>query len=359
VTQRHSQSPTATPFGTTQGKEITLYTLRNSNGIEAAVTNFGATLVSLKTPDAQGNVADIVLGYDTLDGYVNGKSFFGGTIGRYANRIAHGTFVLEGTTYRLPCNNGPNHLHGGPQGFNKRVWDATAVPDQSGGAAIQFSYASQDGEEGYPGNLSVSVTYRLTEQNELVIDYEATTDKDTVVNLTNHSYFNLAGEGCGDILNHRLLLHASEFTPVNPTLIPTGERRRVSGTPFDFSEPTDIGARIHAADDQLKFAGGYDHNFLLRRAGGEGLVHAAHVHHPASGRTADVYTTQPGLQFYSGNFLDGSDRGKAGKSYSFRSGLCLETQHFPDSPNQPSFPSTVLRAAQHFKSRTAYKFTAG
>jgi aldose 1-epimerase len=341
-----------------RGKDIALYTLRNANSIEAAVTNFGATLVSLKTPDAQGNIADIVLGYDSLDGYVKDKSYFGGTIGRYANRIAQGIFVLNGTTYRLPCNNGPNHLHGGPEGFNKRVWNATFVPDQSSGAAIQFSYTSQDGEEGYPGNLSVSVTYQLTQENELVIDYEATTDKNTVVNLTNHSYFNLAGEGGGDILNHRLLLHASEFTPVNSTLIPTGERRRVAGTPFDFSQPTDIGARIEVDDEQLKFAGGYDHNFVLRRDRAEGLAPAAHLHHPATGRNLDVYTTEPGIQFYSGNFLDGSDSGKAGKSYSFRSGLCLETQHFPDSPNQPSFPSTVLRAGAHFKSRTAYKFTA-
>jgi aldose 1-epimerase len=345
-------------FGRVGDKEITLYTLRNARGSEAAVMNFGATLVSLKTADRKGVLADIVLGYDDLEGYVTDRFFFGGTIGRYANRIAQGAFTLNGTTYQLPCNEGANHLHGGPGGFHKAVWNASDTSEDGRSAAVEFNYVSADGEEGYPGDLSVHVTYRLTDEDELWIAYRATSNKDTVVNLTNHSYFNLAGEGCGDILEQQLFVSASEFTPVNSAVIPTGERKALAGTPLDFSKPTAIGARIDADDEQLRLGRGYDHNLVIRRDASLELNYAARLRDPKSGRTMDVYTTEPGIQFYSGNFLDGSMRGKAGKSYGFRSGLCLETQHFPDSPNQPAFPSTVLRAEEQFNSRTAYKFTA-
>src|SRR5438309_7252064 len=281
-------------FGKTDGQEVELYTLTNNSGVEVAITNFGATVVSLKVPDRQGKFADVVLGYDDLDGYVTDKAHFGATVGRYANRIAHGKFVLNGTTYTLAKNNGENHLHGGIRGFDKVLWTAKDV-STAGAAALQLNYLSKDGEEGYPGNLSVQVTYTLTNNNELKIDYAATTDKDTVLNLTHHSYFNLAGQGKGDILQHQLLLHASRFTPVDATLIPTGEIRSVKGTPLDFASATAIGSRIAQDDDQLKLGHGYDHNFVLDGGTGGAPVLAAQVYEPSSGRAMEVWTTQHGV----------------------------------------------------------------
>ena len=345
-------------FGKTgDGKQVDLYVLSNKNGVEVDVTNFGAAVVSLKVPDRHGKTDDVVLGYDDLDGYLHDKSYFGATVGRYANRIAHGKFTLNETTYTLAKNDGENHLHGGVRGFNKVVWEAKDV-SIAGAAALQLNYLSKDGEEGYPGNLSVQVTYTLTNNNELKIDYSATTDKDTVVNLTHHSYFNLAGQGKGDILQHQLLLHASKFTPVDAKLIPTGEIRSVKGTPLDFASATAIGSRIGQDDEQLKLGHGYDHNFVLD-GGTEGApVLAAQVYEPSSGRVMEVWTTQPGVQFYSGNFLDDTIRGKSGSTYRRRAAFCLETQHFPDSPNKPNFPSTILKPGSQFKSSTTYKFSS-
>ena len=345
-------------FGKTQdGQLVDIYTLVNKNGVEARITNYGAVLVSLRVPDRSGKLEDVVPGYPALEGYETDKAFFGGTIGRYGNRIAHGKFVLNGTTYTLATNDGLNHLHGGTKGFNKRVWTAKETR-ASAGPALTLTYLSKDGEEGYPGNLSVRVTYTLTDGNDLKIEYSATTDKETVVNLTNHSYFNLAGQGNGDILDHELMIRADRFTPVDATLIPTGELRKVSGTPFDFTHATAIGARINQDDEQLKFGKGYDHNWVLNRGKTGALELVARLDSPKSGRILEVWTTEPGLQFYSGNFLDGSVHGKDGKTYAHRSALCLETQHFPDSPNHPDFPSTVLKPGQHFRSTTVYKFSA-
>ncbi len=338
------------------GREADLYVLTNKNGLEAAVTNYGATLVWLKVPDRSGELADVILGYDNLDGYVNDKSYFGATVGRYANRVAHGRFVLDGVTYNLPKNDGENSLHGGKVGFNKRLWDAKEISGNAG-PALQLHYLSKDGEEGYSGNLSVEVTYTLTDNNELRVDYAATTDKDTVLNLTNHAYFNLGGQGEGDILQHQLLLHADRFTPVDATLIPTGELRAVKGTAFDFTKATAIGARINQPDEQLKLGRGYDHNFVLNGKNGA-LKPAGQVYEPKTGRVLEIATTEPGIQFYSGNFLDGTVHGKAGKAYKHRYGLCLETQHFPDSPNKPQFPSTELKPGQRFQSTTVLKFSA-
>lgn len=346
-------------FGKTpDGAVIDMYVLKNKNGFEADVINFGAALVSLRVPDRSGNLADVVLGYKDIDGYVNDKAFLGATIGRYGNRIANGTFTLNGKTYQIPKNDGNNSLHGGAKGFNKRVWTAHEVTAPNA-QAVRFSYLSKDGEEGFPGNLNVEVTYSVTNDNALRIEYSATTDKDTVLNLTNHSYFNLAGEGRGgDALRHELTLHADRFTPVNSTLIPTGELRPVKGTPFDFTTSTAIGARIDGDDEQLKFGKGYDHNWVLNSGKGSGLFLAAEVHEPESGRVLQVLTDQPGIQFYSGNFLDGSIHGKSGTPYNHRSAFCLETQHFPDSPNHPNFPSTVLKPGQRFHSVTMYKFSS-
>jgi len=339
------------------GAAVEIYLLRNKNGIEADITNYGATLVSLKAPDRSGKFADVVLGYDHLDGYLNDKAYFGATIGRYANRIAKGKFTLAGKTYELARNNGNNSLHGGAVGFNKRVWAAKNVSGAKA-PAVEFSYVSPDGEEGYPGNLRVQVVYSLSDNNELRIEYSATTDKDTVINLTNHAYFNLAGEGTGDILGHELTLDADQFTPITEALVPTGELRSVKGTPFDFTRATAIGARINQDDQQLQFGKGYDHNFVLSGRQGGSPALAAEAYEPGSGRALRVLTTEPGIQFYSGNFLDGSIHGKRGKPYNYRSGFCLETQHFPDSPNHPAFPSTVLKPGQLFHSITIYKFSA-
>lgn len=341
-------------FGSTRdGQAADLYTLRNQNGMEAAITNYGGAVVRLMAPDRNGSLADVVLGYDTLAGYETDKAYLGAIIGRFANRIAHGKFTLQGVTYQLPRNNGDNSLHGGIAGFNKRLWSARELSGQ----ALELTYLSQDGEEGYPGNLAATVVYTLTEANELRIDYSATTDKNTIVNLTNHSYFNLAGQGEGDILAQEVAIHAGYFTPVNANLIPTGEIRSVKGTPLDFTRPASIGARIGVADEQLEKAGGYDHNWIPDREGDRELVLGAEVYERASGRVLQVFTTQPGIQFYSGNFLDGSIRGKQGNAYPRRSGFCLETQHYPDSPNHPEFPSTELQAGQQYREASVFKFS--
>ena len=343
------------PFGkTADGTPVDLYTLTNSKGVRVAITNYGGIVVSLFTPDRNGNSGDIVLGFERLEDYLKGHPYFGAIIGRYGNRIAKGRFTLDGVEYKLAQNNGENHLHGGLVGFDKKVWKARDFVDAEG-QHLELRYASPDGEEGYPGNLDVTVTYSLNEQNQLRIDYVATTDKPTVVNLTNHSYFNLAGEG--DILGHLLRLNADYFTPVDAGLIPTGELRPVKGTPFDFTEPTPIGARIEQDDEQLRYGRGYDHNFVLRGGGGS-LAEAAEVYEPKTGRVLRVLTTEPGVQFYTGNFLDGTLRGKYGRVYHRRTGFCLETQHFPDSPNKPHFPSTVLRPGQTYRSTTIYEFSA-
>jgi aldose 1-epimerase len=343
------------PFGkTADGTPVDLYTLTNSKGVRVAITNYGGIVVSLFTPDRNGDLGDIVLGFERLEDYLKGHPYFGAIIGRYGNRIAKGRFTLDGVEYKLAQNNGENHLHGGLVGFDKKVWKARDFVDAEG-QHLELRYTSPDGEEGYPGNLDVTVTYSLNEQNQLRIDYVATTDKPTVVNLTNHSYFNLAGEG--DILGHLLRLNADYFTPVDAGLIPTGELRPVKGTPFDFTEPTPIGARIEQDDEQLRYGRGYDHNFVLRGGGGS-LAEAAEVYEPKTGRVLRVLTTEPGVQFYTGNFLDGTLRGKYGRVYHRRTGFCLETQHFPDSPNKPHFPSTVLRPGQTYRSTTIYEFSA-
>jgi aldose 1-epimerase len=342
---------TKKPFGQTEdGIAVDLYTLQNGK-IETTITTYGGRVVTLNVPDRAGKVADIVLGFDTLDGYLRTNPYFGAIVGRYANRIAHGQFMLDGHTYTVPKNDGDNCLHGGLKAFDKRVWEGKIQ-----GESLVLHYLSKDGEEGFPGNLSVTVTYTLT-GNELRIDYEAATDKDTVLNLSNHSYFNLKGQGEGTILDHELTLVADRMTPVDQTLIPTGELRKVDGTPLDFRTPQVIGARIGAGDEQLKFGRGYDHNWVLNSSDGA-LRLAAKVHEPASGRVMEVLTTQPGVQFYTGNFLDGTITGKGGKVYQQRYAFCLETQHFPDSPNHPSFPSAELKPGRKFHSTTVFRFSA-
>ncbi len=347
-------------FGkTASGAQIDLYTLSNKKGMEVAITDFGATVVALKVPDRAGKAADVVLGFDTLEGYENGTAYFGATVGRYGNRIGGGQFAIDGNTYTLPKNNGNNTLHGGVVGFNKRVWKAQEIASKDG-ESVEMSYLSADGEEGFPGDLSVKVVFTLpADRNELKINYTATTDKDTVLNLTNHSYFNLAGEGNGDILDHLLTLHAKKLTQVDKTLIPTGELRDVADTPMDFTSATAIGKRINENYEQLVFGKGYDHNWVIASGGGKGLTLtlAAEAYDPKSGRKLDVLTTEPGVQFYSGNFLDGSAKGKGNKAYGQRAAFCLETQHFPDSPNHPNFPSTLLKPNSVFHSRTAFRFS--
>ena len=349
-------SITSVPFGTTdQGKATELFTLTNSNGMQVKITNYGGIVVSWLAPDRDGKLADIVLGYDTLDGYLKETPYFGAIVGRYGNRIAKGRFELDGQEYTLATNNDDNHLHGGLRGFDKVVWDAESGVHEKG-PRLTLTYQSADGEEGYPGTLSVTVIYTLTDQNELAIAYHATTDKPTHVNLTNHSYFNLAGQGNGDILGHELTLHADRFTPVDKGLIPTGELQSVAGTPLDFLQPTSIGSRINQKQDQqIDYCGGYDHNFVLSGKGA--LKLAAEVHEPTSGRMLEVLTDEPGVQFYSGNFLDGTITGKANKTYHQRNGFCLETQHFPDSPNKPEFPTTVLRPGEVYNTTTVYRFS--
>ena len=331
------------------GKQVDLYTLTNTNGIRARITNFGGILVSLEVPDRNGNIADITLGFDKLDGYLGEHPYFGAIVGRYANRIGKAAFTLDGVEYKLAANNDVNHLHGGIKGFDKRVWRLEDIGVTSDGAMVKLSYISEDGEEGYPGNLACSVIYTLTEDNKLKISYEAETDKKTVVNLTNHSYYNLAGQGSGDILGHVLKIDADKYTVVDEGLIPTGENRNVKGTPMDFTTPMTIGSRIGQVE------GGYDHNYVLNSGGGS-LALAVTVSEPTSGRVMEISTDQPGVQFYTGNFLDGSITGKAGKVYKKHYGFCLETQHFPDSPNKPDFPSVVLQPGQKYKTETVHRF---
>lgn len=348
------ESITKEPFGKVDGKPVYLYTLTNKNGLVAKITNYGGIIVSLIVPDRNGKLGDVVLGYDSLDSYIKNNPYFGALIGRYGNRIARGKFSLDGKEYSLALNNLGNHLHGGIKGFDKVVWNAKEI-NTGEGVGLELTYLSPDGEEGYPGNLSVTVHYILTHNNELKIDYFATTDKKTVVNLTNHSYFNLAGEGT--ILEHQLMINADKFTPVDTGLIPIGELKTVKDTPFDFTKPTAIGARINQADEQLRNGWGYDHNWALNRPRSGVMSFAGSLYDPKSGRFMEIFTTEPGLQFYSGNFLDGTITGKKGQVYVYRSGLTLETQHFPDSPNRPEFASTLLNPGEEYRHTAIYKFS--
>jgi aldose 1-epimerase len=344
-------SVTKAAFGTTpDGTAVEIYTLKG-DGIEAAIMTYGARVVSIRTADRDGKMANVVLGYSALDGYVADKtSYFGAIVGRYGNRIAHGKFSVDGHSYQVPMNNGANSLHGGIVGFDKLVWQARAIAD-----GVELTLVSKDGDQGYPGTLTAHVRYTV-HHNALRIDYSVSTDKATVVNLTNHSYFNLAGDGKGTIFGDELMLPADQYTPVDAGLIPTGVLAPVEGTPFDFRKATQIGARVHDNNEQLKIAGGYDHNWVLRGKNGEAKT-AARVYDPASGRVLTVTTTEPGVQFYSGNFLDGTHFGKAGESHAKNSGLCLETQHFPDSPNHPSFPTTELKPGETKHSTTTFTFS--
>ena len=344
-----------TAFGELDGRTVSLYTLANASGVEVAITNYGGIITSIKTPDRDGKLADVVLGFDALDGYLGKHPYFGAIIGRYANRISQGRVVLDGVEHTLTRNENENHLHGGTCGFDKRVWHVAAA---SGGKepTLTLQYLSKDGEEGYPGNLDVTVTYTLTEANELKVDYRAVTDRPTVVNLTNHSYFNLAGAGSGDVLAHRLMINADRIAPVVKGHIPTGELRCVSGTPFDFTTPQAIGARIDADDALLKLSAGYGVNYVFNKQGGE-MALAARLVEPTSGRTLEIVTTEPALQLYTASRLDGRTVGKGGKRYERRGAVCLEPQHLPDSPNQPQFPSTVLRPGQQYQAQTVYKFS--
>ncbi|HZY84999.1 MAG TPA: aldose epimerase family protein [Gemmataceae bacterium] len=342
------------PFGkTADGKEVEQYVLTNAGGMKAKVITYGALLTELDVPDRDGKLADVVLGFDDLKGYLAGHPYFGATVGRVANRVAKGKFTLDGKEYALATNNGPNALHGGVKGFDKKVWQAEQVP-AANGVAVKFTYHSPDGEEGYPGSLTASVTYTLTNDNELRLDYTATTDKATPVNLSNHSYFNLAGQGSGDILGHELTLEAEKYTPVDDTLIPTGKVESVKGTPLDFTAAHKIGARIQEMKGN---PGGYDHNFVLN-GGGKKLAPAARVVEPKSGRVMEMLTTEPGVQFYTGNFLDGTNKGKGGAVYNKHAGFCLEAQHFPDSVNHANFPPVILRPGQTYRQTTVYKFSA-
>jgi aldose 1-epimerase len=338
------------------GTPVDRYRLTNSNGMEASLITYGGALESLTAPDRKGAFADVVLGMETLDGYRAQTAWFGALIGRYGNRIGGAQFALEGKTYQLPKNDGPNTLHGGSHGFGKQVWQAREVTSTEG-PAVEFTYVSKDGEEGFPGTLTTTVVYTLTNKNELKIDYTATTDKATVVNLTNHAYFNLKGAGVGDILDHEVTIEASRFTPVDATLIPTGELRAVKDTPFDFTKRAAIGARIGSDDQQIQVGHGYDHNWVLDKTGA-GLTKAAEVFEPASGRVMQVWTTEPAMQFYTGNFLDGKLAGKGGKVYAHRGGFCMETQHYPDSPNHPAFPSTEVKPGATYHTTTVYSFSA-
>jgi aldose 1-epimerase len=342
------------PFGTmATGEPVDIYTLRNDNGAEARIMTYGGIVVSLKMPDKNGHFDDVVLGYDNLDSYVKNSPYFGALVGRYGNRIAGAKFTLDGTTYTLAANDGPNTLHGGLKGFDKRIWSAHAS-ESTNGPQLVLHYLSKDGEEGFPGNLDVTATFTLMHDNALRLEYTATTDKDTVVNLTHHGYFNLAGKG--DILSHVVMIPADRFTPVDSTLIPTGVLQPVENTPFDFRTPTAIGARIEQDDEQLKFGKGYDHNWVINKNMGElGLM--ARVTEPTTGRVMEVWSTEPGLQFYSGNFLDGTITGKGGQIYGHRDAFCMEPQHFPDSPNKPQFPTTELKPGEVYHNTIIYKFS--
>jgi aldose 1-epimerase len=341
---------TSEPYGVTPaGDQVLIFSLSNNHRMEVKITNYGGIIAALNVPDRDGRLDDVVLGHDSLEGYLKRSRYFGALIGRHANRIARGRFNLNGADYHLATNNGPNHLHGGLIGFDKVVWTAEEIGD-----ALQLTYVSKDGEEGYPGTVRTKVNYSVTEANELRIEYFATTDRDTIINLTNHSYFNLAGRG--NVLDHELTINADAFTPVDKLLIPTGEIRSVKDTSMDFTAATAIGARIDHDDEQLRNSGGYDHNFVLRQSGGT-LGSAATLYERETGRMLEVFTTQPGMQFYSGNFLDGSIVGKQGRVYLKHSGCCLETQHFPDSPNHPNFPSTLLRPGEQYHHTTVFKYS--
>jgi aldose 1-epimerase len=352
---RAHPSATKAPYGTMpNGMSVELFTVRVGQ-LEMRVITYGAAIVSLHAPDRRGQTGDIVLGLDSVEAYVEQSSYLGAIVGRYANRIARGRFTLDGIAYQLATNDGAEHLHGGVRGFDKVVWTGTPFASATD-AGVSLSYSSPDGEEGYPGRLDVTVTYTLTNRNELSVAYQAVTDKPTIVNLSQHSYFNLTGSAGTDVLGHLITIHADQFTPVDSSRIPTGEIASVTGTPFDFRSPAALGARIDDNDAQLKYGNGYDHNYVLRHSGGDALVHAAHVLEPTSGRTLDVHTTEPGLQLYSGNWLDGTMLGALGRRHTRRTGFCLETQHFPDSPNHPDFPSVVLRPNVQFRSRTLLAF---
>jgi aldose 1-epimerase len=337
------------------GSQVGLYTLKNSNGLEANITNYGGIVVSLLVPEKSGRLGDVVLGHDNLNDYLSNKHYFGALIGRYGNRIAKGRFTIDGVEYQLARNNGSNALHGGHKGFDKVVWEAEEI-NADDGPALKLTYSSEDGEENYPGILRCTVTYTLTKTNGVKIEYAAETDKPTIVNLTHHSYFNLKDGGASDILGHELMIKASRFTPVDKDLIPTGELRPVAGTPFDFQKPTTIGARVEQDDEQLKFGRGYDHNWVLDRQGSDPEL-AATVYEATSGRFMEVLTTEPGLQFYCGNLLEGTKKGKGSTVYQPRTGFCLEAQHFPDSPNHPVFPTTELRPGQKYTQTTVYRFS--
>jgi aldose 1-epimerase len=340
-------------YGQVAGQPIDIYTLRATSGLEARIMTYGAALVSLKTQDRDGQFSNVVLGFDSVEPYLAGVPYFGATVGRYANRIADATFKLEGKEYRLSKNDGPNSLHGGTEGFDKRVWKAEAM-SREGSSVLRLTLVSPAGDQGYPGKLTVHVAYRLA-QNSLEIDFDAKSTAPTPVNLANHAYFNLTGDPTRTILGHTLKINAERFTPINATLIPTGELRAVANTPFDFRRSYSVGERIEAADEQLKFGKGYDHNWVLARSTAHELETAATLSDPFSGRTLEIRTTQPGIQFYSGNFLDGGQSGR-GTIFKYRTGLCLETQHFPDSPNQATFPSTILRPGQTYNERTLLIF---
>lgn len=338
------------------GSEIFIFTLTHPDGSEVKITNFGAAIVSVKVPDNKGVIEDVVLGFDTIEDYENIRGFYGAIVGRYGNRIAKGKFTLEGVEYTLAINDGENHLHGGIMGFDRVPWTIATFSTDENSAGVRFSYLSKDGEEGYPGNMRTEVTYSFTLEHEVVIDYQITTDKATVKNVTNHSYFNLSGNLKSDILNHKLMLNAEKYTPVVKGLIPTGDYSSVEDTPMDFRKSFPIGARINEDNEQLKFGFGYDHNWILNGPEGE-MKLAALVYEPVSGRLMQVFTTEPGIQFYSGNFMDGSHAGHSGRIYNYRYAMCLETQHFPDSPNHNNFPSTELRAGEKYTSKTIYKFS--
>lgn len=349
-------SITKSAFGTVDNQPVDLYTLTNANGQTVKITNYGGIITSINTADKDGTIEDVVLGYDSLAGYLKAPSFFGAAVGRYGNRIAKGKFTLNGQTYTLAQNNGPNSLHGGKKGFDKVIWKAEEIKTDNS-VGLKLSYLSADGEEGFPGNLNVTMTYTWDNENTLTIDYEATTDKPTIVNLCNHSYFNLTGNTKRDILDHQVMLQASRFVPVDDTLIPTGELKEVKGTPFDFMQATAVGTRIDDTTDvQIKNGGGYDHCWVIDRKDSS-LVPFATVVDPTSKRQMEVLTTEPGVQFYTGNFLNGTITGKHNVVYKKRFGLCLETQHYPDSPNQPSFPSVVLNPGQTYRTTTVYKFS--
>jgi aldose 1-epimerase len=333
------------------GRSIDRFTLTNSGGMQVQAITWGAIITSIRVPDRNGKIDDVVLGYDTLDPYVRNPSYFGAIVGRYANRIANGKFTLDGKEYTLATNNRPNHLHGGTKGFDKQVWDAK-VGDATRGATVRFTYRSVDGEEGYPGTVNTTVSYTLTDKNELIVEYLATTDKATPFNLSQHSYFNLTGAS-RDVLDHEVTIFADRYTPTDPTMIPTGELASVGDTPFDFRKPTKIGARINDGNTQLRQGAGYDHNYVINRPGA-GLVPAARVVEPVSGRVLEVSTTEPGVQFYTANTLNAV--GKGGRTYQKYFAFCLETEHFPDSPNKPQFPSSIIRPGTEFSSRTVYTF---